>query len=298
MVFSVSAKTQENTKKNTEIKRTCSITFDDGSTYKVKNYSLQSIKDRVDYRGGQYIRYTDDNLTKTIFKHNFIWVEIKLGVYQKVKLADIEKLTITHRENKLPECEIVLKQDSIIKGTYRPQGITLDCISYSFEISKENGEKLKIPYTWLLKIEKDTSNNEKWLIIYKQLPEHVTVTNYDAYDTKIVTAKEINWVTNKSPIVRTLRKYGENEKLKYLKLISSEGEQTKKQTVKLNFSDISEMEFFRYGKREIKLLNGTVLTGKIQGISNEYIKYFYGEIDDSLVVFAFIFYDRYSMKFE
>jgi len=230
--------------------------------------------------------------------NNFIWVEIKSGVYQKVEFTDIEKLTLTHRVNKLPECETILKQDIIINGTYRPQGITLDCTSYSFEISKENGEKLKIPYTWLLKIEKDPSNMERWLIIYKQLPEHVTVTNYDVYDTKIVTAKKINWVTNKSPIVQTLRKYGENETFNFLNVFSKGNEQGNSKNAKVKFSDISTIDFFKYGKREINLLDGTTLVGDFRNASKDYIKYFYGEVDEDMVIFAFIFYGRFSLKFE
>jgi len=298
VALTINVNAQKNINKNTEIKRLCYITLDDSSTYKVKNYSLQSIKDRVDYQGGQYIRYIDDNKSKTIFKYDYIWLMIKPGVYQKVKFLDIKKLTLTHRINKSPECEILLKSNGIINGTYRQTGITLDCVSFSFEITKEDGEKIKMPFTWLQKIEKDTSNNERWMIFYKKLPENVTVTNYDAYESVIVPAKNISWVTNKSPIVQTLSKYGENETFNFLNVISMGNELNKNQNIKVKFSDISTIDFFEYGKREFKLVDGTVIKGKFENTSKGYIQYFYGEVDENLIIFAFIFYDRFSLKFE
>ncbi len=284
--------------KNPEIERQCYITIGESDTYQVKKYYLQSIQDRVDYRNGQYIRYIDKNRSNTKLNNDYFLLQIKQGLYQKIKFSDIKNLKLIHRVNNNPECQILLNSGNTINGIYPPQGINLDYLSYSFLITKENGESLILPYKWLLNIEKDALDTERWILKYKELPENVTISNYDPYETVTIYAIDMKWITNKSELVSTVRHYGEHEPLNYLNFIKSEDEPGEKQTIKVNFSDIAAIEFFQYGEREIKMIDGTLLKGKINGVSGDLIKYFYGEVDENLIIFAFIFYDRFSLKFE
>ncbi len=291
----INAIAQENIKNNEKAERLCYVTFEDGSTYKVKNYCMQSIQDKVDYQNGQYKRYHDDSRSKTKYEYDYILLMLKPGIYKKVKFSEIEKLSFIKEKNNYPKCEILLMSGDILKGRYKPEGIQLDCSYYYFIVTKENGEEFKIEYKWLNKIEKDPTIGKLWHINYKQ---EKIYNNEPDYDTTTVAVTNIKWVTNKSAIVSYLRKYGENEIYSSLNVVVADNGQNKSQTVRVKFSDISTIDFFSGGKREIKLLDGTILKGTFDGEFKEYIQYFYGEVDEDLLMFAFIFYDRFSFKFE
>lgn len=284
-VVSNIANAQENLENKNPAPRTCFVTLKDDSIYEIQNYSLQTLSDKVSHQGDQVVKYNNNNRSKVILKQDYIFILIKSGIYQKVKFADIEKLTLTPIKNKWHKCEILLKSGNIIVGSYPPKGTKLDCNSYSFQVMKDDGEKITIEYKYLYKIEKVESDEEKWNVTYK---------NTSNRDTMVVPATNIEWVTKKSAIVSTLNKYGENEKIDFLEAYIIEDDKKTEQTNKINFIDIKSIEFHVGGKRDVELLDGTIIKCEFKNM----IKYLYGNIDENLIVFTPVLWGNVkSIKF-
>jgi len=283
---------QEYFENNRITPRLCYVTLEDGNTYKIKNYSMQTLHNRAYFREETLVQYVDYDRDKTILKHDYVLVKLKQGLYKKIKFADIEKLTLTCVKSEYSKCEkILLTTDSIINGIYPKEGIKLDCSHYYFLVTKENGEKLEIKSNWLSKIEKDINNKEKWNITYKQ--ERLYIDEPD-YDTVIVSVTNIEWATKKSIDISTIKKYGENEEINILNVIDLEDDQETKQVTKIKFTDIASIDFYTSGKREVTFLDGTKLNCEFK----EEIKYFYGDIDDDLIIFIPIIWGSLkSIKF-
>jgi hypothetical protein len=267
----------QNTKNIRPIQRDCIVTFKDDSNYKVKNYYLQSKSDRVDYKDGLIIKYTDDQRGNDVFYSDFILIEIQSGLFQKISFSEIDKLLIIRQINKTPKCKIKLLSGENIEGVYDNRGMKLDH-HYKFKMTSLNGEDLLFDSDRLNKIQRVPNNTDLWNISYIQRPKIFSA----PWDTINLTVTNINWTSKKSTTVSTLKKYGESETIDYLDLkIDSE---TNKY-IKIKFRDMAKIEFSKYdGKRIVTLLDSTIIKGK--ELKNAPNKYFYGKVNDNLTVFA------------